>query len=148
MHPFKERDEVQVSVNVIPRGGVIKLLRSLRGPSKVSEVRREGRWYILEIGMITHHERLKPYIPRVTEMEIEARPEQEEIVLDDESREREPTEEIEPEDDISSNGTFDAETSSELSFTAPRPNQVEPSDMVLRPRARVDYHKVENPIPS
>ncbi len=78
-------------------------------------------------------------------MQIEARPEQEEIILDYEARERQPTEEIEPEDDISSNGTFDAETNSELSFTALRPNQVDPSDRVLRPRTRVDYYKVENP---
>ena len=85
--------------------------------------------------MITHYELLKPYIPRVTEMEIDARPEQGEIIPDDEERERQPMEEIEPEDDISSHGTFDAETNSELSFTAPLSNQVEPSDRVLRPRS-------------
>ncbi len=95
--------------------------------------------------MITHYERLKPYIPRVTEMEVQARPEQEQIVPEDEEREREPIEEIEPEVDISSHGTFDAETNSELSFTAPLPNQVEASDRVLRPSTRVDYYKVENP---
>ncbi len=92
--------------------------------------------------MITHHERLKPYVPRVTEMVTDAKPQQGEIVPDDKERKRRPTEEIEPEDDISSHGTFDAETNSELSFTAPLLNQVEPSDRVLRPRTRVDYYKV------
>ena len=95
--------------------------------------------------MGTHYERLKPYIPPVTEMEMETRPEQEQIVPEDEERERQPTEDIEPEDDISIHGTFDAETNSELSFTAPLPNQVEASDRVLRPRTRGDYCKVENP---
>ena len=37
MHPFKQGDEVLVSVKVIPRGGVGKLLRPWRGPCKVSE---------------------------------------------------------------------------------------------------------------
>ena len=78
-------------------------------------------------------------------MEIDAKPEQEKIIPDDEERERQPTEEIEPEDDMSSHGTFDAETNSELSFTAPLPNQVGMSDRVQRPRFRVDYYKVENP---
>ena len=95
--------------------------------------------------MITHYERLKPYIARVTQMEVETRSEQERLVPENEVREREPTEEIEPEDDISSHGTFDAETNSELSFTAPSPNQVETSDRVLRPRTRVDYYKIDNP---
>ncbi len=54
MLPFKQGDEVVVSVKVIPRGGVGMILRSWRGPFKVSEVRQEGRWYILENGMITH----------------------------------------------------------------------------------------------
>ncbi len=94
MHPFKQGDEVLVSVKVIPRGGVGKLLRSWRGPFKVSEARQEGRWYILDNGMITHNERLKPYIPRVTEMEIDARPELGEVIPDDGGTERQPTEEI------------------------------------------------------
>ncbi len=114
---------------MIPRGGVGKLLRSWRGPFEFSEASQEGRWYILDNGTITHFQR----------------PEQEEIILDDEERERQPTEEIEPEDDISTHGTFDAETNSGLSFTAPFPKQVEPSDRILRPRTRIDYHKIENP---
>ena len=88
MHPFKQGDEVLVSVKLIPRGGVGKLLLSWRGPFKVSEARQEGRWYILDNGMITHYERLKPYIPRVTEMEIEARPEQEQIVPEDDDNQQ------------------------------------------------------------
>ncbi len=143
MHPFKQGDEVLVSVKVIPRGGVGKLLRSWRGPFKIQEVRQDGRWYILDTGLITHYEKLKPYIARVTEMEMNT--EHEELIIEEGDGEQDSVEEISPEDDLSSHGTFDAETNSELSFTAPTPGEVPTSDRVLRPRKHVDYHRLENP---
>ena len=73
LHPYRPGKRVLVSVKVIPRGGAGKLLRNWRGPFEVKEAKQGGRWYILENGMITHYERLKPYIPRVTDMEIQSR---------------------------------------------------------------------------
>ena len=60
LYPYKPGERVLVRVKVIPRGGVGKLLRSWRGPFEVRETKQGGRWYILENGMITHYERLKP----------------------------------------------------------------------------------------
>ncbi len=44
LHPYKEGDQVLVSVKVIPRGGVGKLLRLWRGPFAVKHSRQGGRW--------------------------------------------------------------------------------------------------------
>ncbi len=68
--------------------------------------------------MITHYERLKPYIPRVTDMEVEPPlPEgEEEINYPPECADQEV---IPPEDEVSDPGTFDAETDSEMSFELP-----------------------------
>ena len=71
--------------------------------------------------------------------------EHEELVIEDGNGEQNSVEGIPPEDDLSSHGTFDAETDSELSFNAPTPGEVPTSGRVLRPRKHVDYHRLENP---
>ncbi len=144
LYPYKPGERVLVSVKVIPRGGVGKLLRSWRGPCEVRETKQGGRWYILENGMITHYERLKPYIPRVTDMEVESPlPQGEEEVAD--PQECADNELIPPEEEISDQGTFDGETDSEMSFELPDPAQIPPTDRELRPRKRIDYYKAANP---
>ena len=97
-----------VSVKVIPRGGVGKLLRSWRGSFEVKESKQGGRWYILENGMITHYERLKPYIPRITNMDIQPPlPQGEEEIVD--PQECADNEIIPPEEEKSDQGTFDGD---------------------------------------
>ncbi len=144
LHPYKQGERVLVSVKVIPRGGVGKLLRSWRGPFEVREVKQGGRWYILENGMITHYERLKPYIPRVTDMDVQSPPPEGETEVID-PQEKTDREVIPPEEEMSDQGTFDGETDSEMSFELPDPALINPSDRELRPRKRIDYYKAANP---
>ncbi len=120
LHPYKPDEKVLVNVKVIPRGGVGKLLRAWRGPYTVKEVKQQGRWYILDNGMITHYERLKPYVPRVTEIEMEDEPAEEVQPMPDPAIEVQGNEEILPEDEASDEGTFDANSDSELSFVVPK----------------------------
>ncbi len=145
LHPYKPDEKVLVNVKVIPRGGVGKLLRAWRGPYTVKEARQQGRWYILDNGMITHYERLKPYVPRVTEIEMKDEPAEEVQPMPDPAIEVQANEEILPEDEASDEGTFDANSDSELSFVVPKTDDVPASDRVLRPRTPIDYFKVENP---
>ncbi len=144
LHPYKG-DQVLVSVKVIPRGGVGKLLRLWRGPFAVKHSRHGGRWYILDNEMIVHYERLKPYVPRVTDMEVAPPNDDDYQPVPDDPQETSLQEEIPPVDDVSHHGTFDAETESEFSFSPPDGAQIPTSDRVLRPRKPVDYFKIENP---
>ena len=95
--------------------------------------------------MIVHHERLKPYVSRVTDMEVAPPNHDDYQPVPDDPQETSPREEIPPEDDVSDHGTFDAETESEFSFSPPDGAQIPTSDRVLRPRKPVDYFKIENP---
>ena len=44
LNPCKPGERVLVSVKVIPLGGVVKLLRSWRGPFELQEAKQGGRW--------------------------------------------------------------------------------------------------------
>ena len=144
LHPYKPGERVLVSVKVIPRGGVGKLLRNWRGPFEVKETKQGGRWYKLENGMIAHYKRLKPYDPRVTDMEIQPPPAEggEEFAYPYECAEEEV---IPPEKEVSDQGTFDGETDTEMSFELPDPALIPPTDRELRPRKKIDYYKTANP---
>ena len=144
LHPYRPGERVLVSVKVIPRGGVGKLLRNWRGPFEVKEAKQCGRWYILESGMITHYEHLKPCIPRVTDMEVQP-PSPEGEKENNDPHECADQEVIPPEQEISDQGTFDGKTDSEMSFELPDPALIPPTDRELPPRKKVDYYKAANP---
>ncbi len=130
----------------------------MHGVFKVKEVHQGGRWYILDNGMIVHYERLKPYVQRVTEMQLDMRPATnpndpspdlnpgpDDVDLPPDPQETAFNEEIPPESDLSSQGTFDAETDSELSFDEFKIKEIPSSDRALRPQPAADYYKVANP---
>ncbi len=95
---------------------------------------------------------------RVTEMELDMRPAADQIDpspdlnpdpddmdLSPDPQETTSNEEIPPESDVSSQGTFDAVTDSEPSFDEFKVKEIPSSDRVLRPQPAIDYYKVANP---
>ena len=81
----------------------------------------------------------------MTEIELGDQAREEVQPLPDPAVELQENEEIPPEEQLSDDGTFDGDSDSELSFTAPDPASIPNSDKVLRPRSPVNYHELENP---
>ena len=54
-------DHVLVFCRTVPAGGTLKLLAVWRGPYRVVQVHREGRWYVLSNGHKAHYENVIPY---------------------------------------------------------------------------------------
>ncbi len=132
-----------VNVRVIPRGGVGKLLRARNEPSEVQDVKQGCRWYILENGMITHYDRLKQYVPRMSGIELGDQAREEVQPLPDPAVELQWNVEFPSEDHQSDEGTFDGDSVSELFFTAPDSASIPSYNKILRSRSPVDYHKNE-----
>ena len=153
--PHKEGDAVMVLLKVVPRGGVGKLLRAWRGPYKIAKVCQDGRWYILNNGMVTHYERLKPYNFRVTELDVEE--DGSPLVIAEEEKAEEVVKEVDEvppdspvEEDTWSDSTYEAESkeNDEEEPEQPTPevqDRIDRAGRVLSPRARVDYHRLANP---
>ena len=49
-------DAVWVFCHITPKGGTCKLLRTWRGPHKVTDVLQDGRLYVLDTGQNVHFE--------------------------------------------------------------------------------------------
>ena len=151
--PYRVDDMVMVHSKIIPRGGTGKLLTAWRGPYKIAKVCQEGRWYILDNSMLTHYDRLKPYVPRITEMDLQ----EDDVVPNaqrDQAAEKQDVKQVPPEpwDDMEddSDDTFEPDPLSDSSSdsddsTAREEVDRRVEDKVLRPRARRDYQRMLNP---
>ncbi len=89
-------DQVMVLVKVVPKGGKGKLLRAWQGPFTINEVKQQGRYFILDSGMIAHYERVKPYYARPTEIFANHIKEQEIVLPEEEGEELRDQEVIPP----------------------------------------------------
>ncbi len=150
--PYRMDDMVMVHSKIIPRGGTGKLLRAWRGPYKIAKVCQEGRWYILDISMLTHYDRLKPYVPRITEMDLQ----DDDVVphaQGDQQTEKQDVEQVPPEpwDDMEddSDGTYEPDPASDSSTDSDDAQVGQEvnrrvGDKVLRPRARGDYLRIKS----
>ena len=81
----------------------------------------------------------------MTEIELGDQAREEVQPLPDPAIELQENEEIPPEEQLSDDGTFDIDSDSELSFTAPETASIPNSDRVLRPHSPVDYLELESP---
>ena len=58
LYSFEEGDQVMLLVKVVPRSGMGKLMRAWRGPFTMTEVRQQGRYYILGEVIVAHYEKI------------------------------------------------------------------------------------------
>ena len=71
-----------VFCQVTRKGGTNKLLKRWRGPLRISEVFREGRFYYSSSGQKLHFERLKRHINNPSEWKVNVEQHEIDIIVD------------------------------------------------------------------
>ena len=138
-------------VKVVPRGGMGKLIRAWRGPFTITEVRQQGRYYILGEGIVAHYERIKPYHQRPAQQFHEYMRQQHAFYAsyNDEEQEKANVQEIPPspyiEEHDDSDETYDSDADSEgfMSDSDVDPQDRFYGDMQLRTLRPVDYGRID-----